>query len=251
MQYMKLTFIFIFSPFLVGCGEILDSKLDKYFPLNPKNEGQSIIFSSKLPLNTLPRVRVEFISTKCTKMSLNAAYTKINHRDKKSKTVWDIENKGNNTFESKIPLNGGGWCDWKLNQIVIGLIYNKDHFINKNIELSESSNLFINIENESNNNKIKSNASINYIERIYPVYEKISEKYERVFFISPHRGEKHNMSLPKNTNGYIYYSPKLNESKVTHVFISGENSFVRYPNGEINRNSDYIDYQKIDNLTIN
>ncbi|MDX7989408.1 hypothetical protein FE392_19280 [Xenorhabdus sp. 12] len=249
MKYMKLTSILILSPFLVGCGEILDSKLDRYFPLNTKNEGESIIFSSKSPSNTLPRVRVEYISTKCTKMSLNAAYTKVNHQDKKSKTVWDIENKGNNNFETKIPLNGGGWCDWKLNQIVIGLIYDKNRFINKDVELSESSNLFIKIEND--NNKVKSNTSINYIERIYPVYEKISEKYERVFFISPHRGEKYNMSLPKNTNGYIYYSPKLNESKVTHVFISGRNSFVKYPNGEINYNTSHIDYQKIDNIIFN
>ncbi|PHM72513.1 hypothetical protein Xkoz_02467 [Xenorhabdus kozodoii] len=37
----------------------------------------------------------------------------------------DIKLNKNNKLETSIPINGRGWCDWKLNTIQMGLEYDE------------------------------------------------------------------------------------------------------------------------------
>ncbi|KMJ43868.1 hypothetical protein AB204_17350 [Xenorhabdus khoisanae] len=56
-----------------------------------------------------------------------------------------------------------------------------------------------------------------------------------------------NIWIEKNKNGYIYYDPKLDESKITNVLISQNNSWVKYLNGEMEYNTDSAGYRPIFN----
>ncbi|CDG19186.1 protein of unknown function [Xenorhabdus doucetiae] len=40
MNKVKFIFITSITPFLSGCGEVIDSQIDKYFPINPQYNGQ-------------------------------------------------------------------------------------------------------------------------------------------------------------------------------------------------------------------
>ncbi|WP_099142438.1 hypothetical protein [Xenorhabdus kozodoii] len=76
------------------------------------------------------------------------------------------------------------------------------------------------------------------------VYKKFKEEYTRVFFIKPNGERDPIISLSKKMNRYIYYNPKLDETKVTKIIIPAtkEPARVEYPDGRIELNRDYIDY---------
>ncbi|MDE9515157.1 hypothetical protein KKI97_13695 [Xenorhabdus bovienii] len=99
-------------------------------------------------------------------------------------------------------------------------------------------------------NKDKTNNTINYTSLLYPVYEEVKGEYTRVFFVKPNGEGEPKISLSKKMNGYIYYNPKLDETKVTKIIIpkGKEPSRVEYPDGKIDLNSYSIDYWKINNI---
>jgi hypothetical protein len=246
----KLKFAFIAALILLPSiyWGLFDSQLDKYYPLNPQYGGQSVIILSNPPLNTKPEIRIKYVSEKCTTMHFNSNLVPTG-QDKWSKKIeWKISSKEKNKFETIIPINGGGWCKWKLSNIMIGLSYYKNK-INENVILDTGKFLNIHINDEENNKKNNYSDTIEYTSQIYSVYKEIHDEYTRVFFISPYGEGEPSIWLKKDKNGYIYYNPKLDESKITKVFVSKENSWVKYPNGEIEYGTDSVSYYKIQDNT--
>ncbi|MDC9622839.1 hypothetical protein PSI22_14620 [Xenorhabdus sp. XENO-7] len=151
MNTIKLILVFTLIPFLTGCSEILDKKLDEHFPLNQKNDGQEIIVSGIIPANTEPKIRVRYTSTKCTKIHLNSDFMPTGRDQWNTNIEWTIQYKDSNKFDTRIPLNGGGWCDWKLVNISTGLIYTQHPLANKQTKFPRSGilSVYINGMDES------------------------------------------------------------------------------------------------------
>ncbi|OTA19756.1 hypothetical protein Xbed_02066 [Xenorhabdus beddingii] len=245
MDKIKFAFIFTIIPFLSGCSEIVDSQIDKYFPLNPQSGGQSIIISSIPPHNTEPKIFAEYLSSKCSTIQLDSDFLPSGKKYRRREIEWEIKHYKNNGLETKIPVNGRGWCDWKLSSIQIGLEYDEKKISDKNVQISTGKMIKFNVDYIGD----KKNNTINYTSILYPVYKEFKGEYTRVFFVKPNGEGEQKISLSKKTNGYIYYNPKLDESKITKIIVpSGkEPSRVEYPDGKIDLNRDSIDYWRINN----
>ncbi|MDE9428167.1 hypothetical protein [Xenorhabdus bovienii] len=255
MNKIKFIFITTITPFLSGCGELIDSQIDKYFPINPQYDSQSIIISSIPPNNTKTIIFAKYLSSKCSRMQLNSDFIPKGEKYRVREIEWDIKPNENDRFETKIPINGRGWCDWKLSTIKIGLEYNEKRFIDKSIQIGTGKMVVFHIENieDKKNNKFKQNKqnnTINYTSILYPVYKEFKGEYTRVFFVKPNGEGEPKISLSKKMNGYIYYNPKLDETKITKIIIpkGKEPSRVEYPDGKVELNRDSIDYWKINNI---
>ncbi|MDC9580361.1 hypothetical protein PSI15_02025 [Xenorhabdus sp. PR6a] len=256
MNKVKFIFITTITPFLSGCGEVIDSQIDKYFPINPQYNGQYVIISSFSSHNTEPRILAEYFSSKCSTIQLDSDFLPNGRKYRTREIKWDIKPNKNDKLETKIPINGRGWCDWKLSTIKIGLEYNEKKIIDKNIQISTGEMAVFHIKNTEDKknkktNQDKPNNTINYTSILYPVHEEVKGKYKRIFFIKPNGEGGSTIFLSKKMNGYIYYNPKLDESKITKIIIprGGEPSRVEYPDGKIDLNRDSIDYWKINNTS--
>ncbi|WP_340615965.1 hypothetical protein [Xenorhabdus entomophaga] len=254
MNKVKFVFIFTITPFLSGCGEIIDYQIDKYFPINPQYGGQSIIISSAPPNNTKPKILAEYFSSKCSTIQLNSDLLPRGRKYRIREIEWDLKSNNNDRLETEIPINGRGWCNWKLSKITMGLSYEEKKFTNKNIRISTGNALTVHIENvddkKSNENKQdKTNNTVNYTSTLFPVYKEFKGEYTRVFFVKPNGEREPTIFLSKKMNGYIYYNPKLDESKVTKIIVPAgeEPSRVEYPDGKVELNRDSIDYWEINN----
>ncbi|MBC8954219.1 hypothetical protein [Xenorhabdus sp. PB62.4] len=256
MNKVKFVFITIITPFLSGCGEVIDSQIDKYFPLNPQYGSQSIIISSIPPNNTEPRILAEYLSSKCSTIQLNSDLLPRGKKYRIREIEWDMKPNKNDRLETEIPINGRGWCNWKLSKITMGLSYDEKKITDKNIKINTGDTLTVHIENvdDEKNNKAKQdkiNNTVNYTSTLFPVYKEFKGEYTRVFFVNPNGEGEPKISLSKEMNGYIYYNPKLDESKITKIIIPAgeEPSRVEYPDGKVELNRDSIDYWKINNTS--
>ncbi|MDX7988485.1 hypothetical protein FE392_14280 [Xenorhabdus sp. 12] len=236
MNASKLIIVFIITSILTGCGEFLDVKLDKNFPLNIKNSGQSIIIASTAPINTEPKILVKYISDKCTRTHFNSDFMPTGKDKRTRKRDLNFQRINNNKFEVKVPLNGGGWCDWKLSDMTIGLIYTQHPLAKKDTKFYKSGILSVSI-NDMNKSRDSSEKNIenkiDYTPTFYTEYEEYIGKYSEIVFLSPEVDSDYRLWLRSGNDGYINYSPKLDTSKITKVFQDKENKWTEYPNGEI------------------
>ncbi|MDE9431977.1 hypothetical protein [Xenorhabdus bovienii] len=236
MNTIKFILVSTLIPFLTGCSEILDKKLDEHFPLNQKNDGQAIIVSGTVPINTEPKIRVQYTSKKCTSIHLNSDFIPTGRDQWNTNKEWDVQYKDNNRFETRMPLNGGGWCDWKLTNMSIGLIYTQHPLANKQTKFLVSGILSVYI-NDMNKSRYSSEKDIenkiDYSPDFHTEYEEYIGKYSEIVFLSPKGDSEYRLWLHSDHDGYINYSPKLNSSKIRKSFQDKENKWIEYPNGEI------------------
>ncbi|MEQ1974631.1 hypothetical protein [Xenorhabdus sp. SGI240] len=236
MNTIKTILVSTLIPLLTGCNESLNKKLDEYFPLNQKNDGQAVIVSGAFPINTEPKIRARYTSEKCTALHLNSDFIPTGRDPWHTNEEWDIQYKDNNKFETRIPLNGGGWCDWKLTNMSIGLVYTQHPLANKQTKFLVSGILSVYI-NDMNKSRYSSEKDIenkiDYAPDFYTEYEEYIGEYSEIAFLSPAKYSKYRLWLHAGNDGYVNYNPKLDSSKIRKSFEDKENKWIEYPNGEI------------------
>ncbi|HDS6625745.1 TPA: hypothetical protein QH157_003355, partial [Proteus mirabilis] len=107
----------IFIPYLLlsGCGEYINIYLDNKFPVNMNNDGKKIKVYSTISPETVVEVIGTYTSNKCERSHFNASYTKVTY----SSLTQEVEAErkiaeDNKTATYIVPIDGGGWCNWKL-----------------------------------------------------------------------------------------------------------------------------------------
>ncbi|MDE9565161.1 hypothetical protein KKI93_14100 [Xenorhabdus bovienii] len=247
-----LSFIIIFI--IIWYWGLFDKKLNGYFPINPQ-KGKSVIISSNVPANSKPIILANYISKKCSTLRFNSNFMPAGINYWTSVVEWNV-NEDKNKSETEIPVDGGGWCDWKLDYININLVYtektetnkltDKYKILNNSISLDASKGLTVTIKDQKKSS-VKLKNEIKYNKKFYLVQKEfISTGLVSFFLISPSNEDEFEISLEKDTNGYIYYTPKLNESNITKLFVSKDKYWFEYPDGQLEHNIHRIDYDKID-----
>ncbi|OBU09378.1 hypothetical protein [Morganella psychrotolerans] len=105
--------------FLIKCSGVVDDILGSQFPLNVNNDGNNIKIHINEIKNSIVKVEATYLTERCTKARLNAAYTEISYSP--IRRIVDIDNAVNSdgitTFT--VPISGGGWCNWELTKLYI------------------------------------------------------------------------------------------------------------------------------------
>ncbi len=205
----------IFIPYLLlsGCGEYINIYLDNKFPVNMNNDGKKITVYSTISPETVVEVIGTYTSNKCERSHFNASYTKVTYSSLTQKV--EVERKiaeDNKNATYTVPIDGGGWCNWKLIKIElapISTIYKNHMVISKVIPIVDDKH-----------------SKIELFTTLAPV---IVEEDDQSIYYSPSstEGEK---KLSNKSNGEIYFNYKV-ESKLTTTISKDEK--VIFPNGSI------------------
>ena len=206
----------IFIPYLLlsGCGEYINIYLNNKFPVNMNNDGKKItVYSTILP-ETAVEVIGTYTSNKCERSHFNASYTKVTYSSLTKKV--EIERKiteDNKTATYTVPIDGGGWCNWKLVEIKLAPVSNIHKIYTRISEI-------IPITDDKH-------SKIELFITLAPV---IVEKYngKSIYYSSSIMEGEQNLS--NKSNGEIYFNYKV-EPKLTTI-ISKDNKAI-FPNGNI------------------
>ncbi len=205
----------IFIPYLLlsGCGEYINIYLDNKFPVNMNNDGKKITVYSTISPETVVLVRGTYTSNKCQRSHFNASYTEVTYSSLTQQVEAErkiAEDNKNATYT--VPIDGGGWCNWKLIKIElapISTIYKNHMVISKVIPIVDNKH-----------------SKIELFTTLAPV---IVEEDDQSIYYSPSitEGEK---KLSNKSNGEIYFNYKV-EPKLTTTISKDEK--VIFPNGSI------------------
>ncbi len=206
----------IFIPYLLlsGCGEYINIYLDNKFPVNMNNDGKKITVYSSVSPETAVEVIGTYTSNKCERSHFNASYTKVTY----SSLTQEVEAErkiaeDNKTATYIVPIDGGGWCNWKLVEIEIAPLSTK-------YEVLVRRNMVFSLTN-SEHSKIKLFATL------APVI--VEEKDEQSIYYSSSIMEDE-QKLSNKSDGEIYFNYKV-EPKLTTT-ISNDKKAI-FPNGNI------------------
>ncbi|HID7800940.1 TPA: hypothetical protein ACXIBI_000252 [Proteus mirabilis] len=206
----------IFIPYLLlsGCGEYINIYLNNKFPVNMNNDGKKITVYSTISPETVVQVRSTYTSNKCQRSHFNSDYTEVSY----SSLTQEVEverkiAKDNKTATYSVPIDGGGWCNWKLVEIDIAPISVK-------YKQNRISTLVFPIVN-SEYSRIK------LFTTIAPIMIE-SENGQSIYYsLSKMEGEK---KLSNKSNGEIYFNYKVEPKLITT--ISNDDKAI-FPNGNI------------------
>ena len=134
----------IFIPYLLlsGCGEYINIYLNNKFPVNMNNDGKKITVYSTISPETVVQVRGTYTSNKCQRSHFNSDYTEVSYSSLTQKV--EVERKiaeDNKNATYTVPIDGGGWCNWKLIKIElapISTIYKNHMVISKVIPIVDN-----------------------------------------------------------------------------------------------------------------
>ena len=206
----------IFIPYLLlsGCGEYINIYLDNKFPVNMNNDGNKITVYSTISPETAVEVIGTYTSNKCERSHFNASYTKVTYSSltQQVEAVRKIA-EDNKTATYIVPIDGGGWCNWKLKEIEIAPLSTK-------YEVLVRRNMVFSLTN-SEHSKIKLFATL------APVI--VEEKDEKSIYYSSSIMEDE-QKLSNKLNGEIYFNYKVEPKLITT--ISKDNKAI-FPNGNI------------------
>ncbi len=208
--------IFVLIPYLLlgGCSELINIYLDNKFPVNMNNDGKKITVYSTISPETVVQVRSTYTSNQCQRSHFNSDYTEVSY----SSLTQEVEverkiAKDNKTATYIVPIDGGGWCNWKLVEIDIAPISVK-------YKQNRISTLVFPIVN-SEYSRIK------LFTTIAPIMIE-SENGQSIYYsLSKMEGEK---KLSNKSDGEIYFNYKV-EPKLTTTISKDEK--VIFPNGSI------------------
>ena len=214
---MTMIKLFVLIPYLLlgGCSGLINIYLDNKFPVNMNNDGNKITVYSTISPETVVQVRGTYTSNKCQRSHFNSDYTEVSYSSLTQKV--EVERKiaeDNKTATYTVPIDGGGWCNWKLKEIDIAPIsvkYKQDRI----------STLVFPIVNSEY-------SRVELFTTIAPIMIE-SENGQSIYYsLSRIEGEK---SLSNKLNGKIYFNYKV-EPKLTTTIISNDKKAI-FPNGNI------------------
>lgn len=213
---MTMIKLFVLIPYLLlgGCSGLINIYLDNKFPVNMNNDGNKITVYSTISPETVVQVRGTYTSNKCQRSHFNSDYTEVSYSSLTQKV--EVERKiaeDNKTATYTVPIDGGGWCNWKLVEIDIApvsTIYKSHMVISEVIPIVDDKH-----------------SKIELFTTLAPVIVE-SKNDQKIYYASSEmEGEK---KLSNKLNGEIYFNYKV-EPKLTTT-ISNDKKAI-FPNGNI------------------
>lgn len=197
---------------LVKCSGIVDDILGSQFPLNIHNDGNNI----KIHINDIKDstvvVKARYITEKCTKARLNAAYTEISYSPiRRTVEIDNIDNNDGITIFT-VPINGGGWCNWTLTTALIELTPRENKGIVSTIIPIDVVNTDIN--------------HISYDILLAPIFIKEYNGKDEFYYRVSKIGDN---KISNNKSGEIYINAILKNELLTYSLV--DKGVVIFPNG--------------------
>ncbi|MBG3036403.1 hypothetical protein GHV27_00710 [Proteus mirabilis] len=213
---MTMIKLFVLIPYLLlgGCSELINIYLDNKFPVNMNNDGKKITVYSTISPEMVVQVRGTYTSNKCERSHFNSDYTEVSYSSLTQKV--EVERKiaeDNKTATYIVPIDGGGWCNWKLVKIElspVSTIHKRYMRISEVIPITDDKH-----------------SKIELFTTLAPII--VEGKNEQSIYYSPSSTEGER-KLSNKSDGEIYFNYKVEPKLITT--ISKDNKAI-FPNGNI------------------
>ncbi|MDC9580364.1 hypothetical protein PSI15_02040 [Xenorhabdus sp. PR6a] len=252
---------------LTGC-EFISNAISSYWqtyndksePFSPPENNQWITVEGVIPPKTTPILTRRYISNKCLSTHNTAGGTLYHTPRHRGDDVNVSVNPTTGYFKEKIPLQGGGWCQWKINTISVSIIYTEVNHLIKDAVPYTGTGIKAFINGAEKPKKMKEFLNIiDYKPTIYPFLRRDYEDGDKIGLYGKSGGLTYfGLRLTPGNEWKISYMPTLDESKMPKIIISENtepNAYprakarVEYPDGKVDLDSDYIEYWKINNTS--
>jgi hypothetical protein len=210
--------------------------------LIPPNDTKWVYVEIKVP----PKIQV---------VPLNAFYTseeckniKYNSDMKAQKVMGTyvnyikmVQDKSSGSFKSKIPINGGGNCKWKLGQLTLGIEYSETEHLINSAQVGGAVGAIVVFDGVER--KIGVYQSVDNEIFLSPIYYPIIEDDKYLFLFGRESFELYKVRFSGKENVMINFNPVLDESKVVRMIgpkekKPGSHWRIEYPDGTVTSNGD-------------
>ncbi|EEQ08587.1 hypothetical protein ymoll0001_41250 [Yersinia mollaretii ATCC 43969] len=240
---------------------LLSGCVAKNSAISPPSDDQWVDVEIKAPINTQAAPLAAFyISDKCKKERYNTDMkiylvpgTKTNYVN------MDFDEISGN-FKSKIPIDGGGQCEWKLSRITLGIKYSRSEHIIKNSGVKIGTAVGIEVVFDEQGERSGDYISANNPLSVSPTYHPIvKERYivaEGIFLslFGKKDFELYKINNYDGRNLTINFSPIIDESKVVKMVgpkikKKGNHWRIEYPDGSVTSNGEVTpDFEKLSSM---
>ena len=249
-----LSYMMLSAVLLSGC-------VAKNSAISPLSDNQWVDVDIKVPNNTQAALLAAFyISDKCKKEKYNTDMkiylvpgTKTNYVN------MDFDKTAGN-YKSKIPIDDGGQCEWKLSRITLGIKYSRSEHIIKNSGVKIGTAVGIEVafdeQGERSGDYISANNPLSVSPTYYPI---VKERYivaEGVFLslLGKKDFELYKINNHDGRNLTVNFSPIIDESKIVKMVgpkikKKGNHWRIEYPDGSVTSNGDVTpDFEKLSSM---
>ncbi|WP_261373143.1 hypothetical protein [Yersinia bercovieri] len=254
MRFNKIYILFLSLLCTSGC-------MAKDRAISPPSDNQWVDVEIKAPNNTQATPLAAFyISDKCKKERYNTDMKIYLVPGTKTNYVNMGFDKISGNYKSKIPIDGGGQCEWKLSRITLGVKYSISEHIIKNSGVKIGPAVGIEVafdeQGERSGNYISVNNPLSVSPTYYPI---VKERYivaEGVFLslLGKKDFELYKINNYDGRNLIINFSPIIDESKVVKmvgpkVKKKGNHWRIEYPDGSVTSNGEVTpDFEKLSSM---
>lgn len=228
--------------------------------ISPPNDNQWVDVKIKAPNNTQAAPLAAFYtSDKCKKERYNTDMNIYLVSGTKTNYVNMDFDKTSGNYKSKVPVYGGGQCEWKLSRITLGIKYSRSEHIIKNSGVKIGPAVGIEVafddQGERNGDYISANIPLSVSPTYYPI---VKERYivEEGVFLSLF-GKKDFELYKVNNNGgdlIINFLPTIDEYKIVkmvgpQIKKKGNHWRIEYPDGSITSNGEVTpNFEKLSSM---
>ncbi|WP_235895326.1 hypothetical protein [Yersinia vastinensis] len=254
MRFNKIFILFLSLLCTSGC-------MAKDRAISPPSDNQWVDVEIKTPKNTEATPLAAFyISDKCKKERYNTDMNIYLVSGTQTNYINMNFDKMSGNYKSKIPINGGGQCEWKLSRITLGIKYSRSEHIIKNSGVKIGTAVGIEVafddQGERNGDYISANTPLTVSPTYYPI---VKERYivDEGVFLSLFGKKDFELYKVNNNDGgdlIINFSPTVDESKVVRMVgpkikKKGNNWRIEYPNGSVTSNGEVTpDFEKLSSM---
>lgn len=240
LQQMKLPIPATILALLLlgGCGHTPDRDLPDR-SLSPTTDAGVVNVAIKVPteLETMD-IQVVYRSKTCTFTAYSASGIPYDRDGYQQMDLKPIQQEQSRLFEAKVPVNGGGTCNWQLSNITFGAEYKDTSAFGERIESSGPAGMIVIFDDNRSRHggwHFNVDGDLTVVRDYYP--------WLHESFLGGHR---RSMSLTTNGNSYlsykapharnVYFEPILHSNFLTQsvqprVKQPGNRTVFHYPDG--------------------
>ncbi|WP_261373507.1 hypothetical protein [Yersinia massiliensis] len=229
--------------------------------ISPPNENQWVDIEIKAPNNTEAFPIVAFYtSDECKKERYNVDMKLYQLKGTQARSINMEFDKISGNYRSKIPMNGGGQCKWRLSKVTLGIQYSRTEHLIKNgggqIGTAVGIKISLDDEGETDGNYIITKDPLLLTPTYYPVITEwhLTKEATDLSLLGKRNFELYRINVVNKETVYIKLIPILDESKVVRMIgpkikKKGNHWRIEYPDGSVTSNGEVTpDFEKLSSM---
>lgn len=229
--------------------------------ISPPSDNQWVDIEIKAPKNTKAALLAAFYtSDKCKKERYNTDMEIYLVSGTQTNYVNMDFDKISGNYKSKIPVDGGGQCKWRLSKVTFGIQYSRTGHLIKNgggqIGTAVGIEVAFDDEGAKNGDYILTTSPLSLTPTYYPIITKkyLPSEITQLSLLGKEAFESYRINVINDENIGIKLSPILDESKIVKKIgpksIGVGNFFhIEYPDGSVTSNGEVTpDFEKLSSM---